>query len=139
MREGLIYLDASAFVKLVVAEPESEALRAHLEAAAEVFSAEIIAAEVGRAIRRAASAASIDPVPLLDKSEELLAGMGLLEVERTLLQEAIAIEPITVRTLDAIHLAAAGALGADLTAFATYDARLSAAAAGYGLPVIAPA
>jgi predicted nucleic acid-binding protein len=138
MRDGLIYLDASAFVKLVVAEPESEALRAQVQAAAEVVSAEIIAAEVGRAIRRAASEASVDQDPLLDKSQELLAGMGLLEVDRTLLQEAIDIEPVTVRTLDAIHLAAARALGADLTAFVTYDSRLSTAAAGYGLPVISP-
>lgn len=138
MRDGLTYLDASAFVKLVVPEPESAALRRYLEGAAEIFSAGIIAAEVGRAIRRAAAEAHADARPLVEKAKELLAGIGLLEVDATLLQQAVAIDPVSVRMLDAIHLAAARALGTDLTAFVTYDARLSAAAAEYGLPVIAP-
>ncbi|HYS01038.1 MAG TPA: hypothetical protein VET82_01665 [Candidatus Eisenbacteria bacterium] len=41
-------------------------------------------------------------------------------------------------SLDAIHLAAALSLGADLAAVISYDERLTAAAAALGLPVLAP-
>jgi hypothetical protein len=44
-----------------------------------------------------------------------------------------------LRTLDAIHLATAIALGVELTAFISYDEKLSVAARGIGLTVIAPA
>jgi predicted nucleic acid-binding protein len=44
----------------------------------------------------------------------------------------------TLRSLDAIHLATAQRLGADLQAFVTYDKRLLTAAEAYGLPVASP-
>jgi hypothetical protein len=43
-----------------------------------------------------------------------------------------------MRSLDAIHLAAALGLGGDLGAVVTYDASMSDAAQALGLPVIAP-
>ncbi len=43
-----------------------------------------------------------------------------------------------LRTLDAIHLASALDMGADLEAFVTYDARLAAAARDAGLTVVSP-
>lgn len=47
-------------------------------------------------------------------------------------------EPLALRTLDAIHLAAALSLGGDLGAMAAYDTGLAGAAAGCGMNVIAP-
>ena len=47
--------------------------------------------------------------------------------------------PMTLRSLDAIHLVSAITLGAELTAFVAYDRRLQTAAAGERLPVVAPA
>jgi hypothetical protein len=43
-----------------------------------------------------------------------------------------------LRSLDAIHLATARLLGAELTALLTYDDRLAKAAADAGIPVLAP-
>jgi hypothetical protein len=45
----------------------------------------------------------------------------------------------TLRSLDAIHLAAAQAIGADLVEVITYDRRMAQAAAALGLPLAAPA
>ena len=44
-----------------------------------------------------------------------------------------------LRTLDAIHLAAAMTLRVSLSAFVTYDRRLAAAAQEAGWPVMSPA
>lgn len=46
--------------------------------------------------------------------------------------------PTTLRSLDAIHLAAALDIRDDLAAFVTYDRRLFEAARGVGLPVRSP-
>jgi predicted nucleic acid-binding protein len=46
--------------------------------------------------------------------------------------------PAELRTLDAIHLATAQQLKADLARLVTYDERRSAAADAIGWPVVAP-
>jgi predicted nucleic acid-binding protein len=60
-------------------------------------------------------------------------------VSAALLDRAGALEPPTLRTLDAIHVASALALGDELEAIVTYDVRMAAAAEGLGLPLAAPA
>jgi uncharacterized protein len=52
---------------------------------------------------------------------------------------ARAVAPVTVRSLDAIHLATALEMGGQLTAFVAYDGWLADAARTAGLPVRAPA
>ena len=54
-------------------------------------------------------------------------------------EAAAVLPPVNLRSLDAIHLAFALALGDELDAFVTYDARLADAARANGLPVVAPA
>ena len=54
-------------------------------------------------------------------------------------RRAALVEPVALRTLDAIHLATALALVQELDAFVTYDDRLADAARTLGLPVIRPA
>ena len=56
-----------------------------------------------------------------------------------MLTQAADIEQPFLRTLDAIHLAAATSLRASLSAFVTYDKRLAAAGGELGLPVRSPA
>ena len=51
---------------------------------------------------------------------------------------AASIEPVELRTLDAIHLASALSLGDDLAAVLTYDRRMADAAESRGLVVVAP-
>jgi len=75
----------------------------------------------------------------MEGARRQLANIDLIRVDDDLLARATDIEPPTVRSLDAIHLAAALSLGSDLAAIVTYDARMSTAAQALGLPVIAPA
>jgi predicted nucleic acid-binding protein len=62
----------------------------------------------------------------------------MIEVGRTLFRQAGLIGPASVRSLDAIHTAAAMSLGPDLGVMITYDERLAAAAELLGLPVASP-
>ena len=47
--------------------------------------------------------------------------------------------PAALRSLDALHLATALEMGADLTGLVTYDERLAEASRGVGLAVVTPA
>jgi uncharacterized protein len=49
------------------------------------------------------------------------------------------VRPVTVHSLDAIHLGTALSIRADLTSFVTYDKRLLDAATAAGLPADSPA
>ena len=69
----------------------------------------------------------------------MLDSLTLLTVPTALFDEAGRLEPATLRTLDAFHLAAALDLGDDLEGIVTYDDRLAQAAQANGIPVIAPA
>lgn len=131
------YADASALVKLVREEPESEALRAYLEGA-DLVSCELASSEVPRAVRRVAAQSrrpSLDC--LLERTEDLIGDLALCPVDRDLLAAAGALAEPALRTLDAIHIAAAVGLG-PVEAFVTYDVRQAAAARLAGLRTVTP-
>jgi uncharacterized protein len=130
----LIYLDSSALVKLVVTEPESEALLELLGAWPDRVSSTLALTELPRAIRRAGLGAAERR-----RAHQVLARVALVDVDRRILTTAASLDPPVLRTLDAIHLATAIALGEDLGGLVTYDARLSAAARRADLEVLAPA
>ena len=134
---GLFYLDASALVKLVLDEPESDALRAFLEGAG-ATSCELVLAEVPRAVHRAvARQPGLDLEVLLGRAGEVLEAIGLLPLDRGLLLAAGALAEPSLRALDAIHVAAAVDLG-PLAAFVSYDQRQAAAARLAGLRTVTP-
>lgn len=133
MEGELLYLDSSALVKLVLPEAESGALLESLSAWTVRITSELARVEVVRAARRATS----DP-EAEQRAEEVLAGLCLLKIDSDILSEAARLEPRTLRSLDAIHLASALSLGADLGPLMTYDSNMATAAAGYGLEVLAP-
>jgi predicted nucleic acid-binding protein len=127
------YLDASAFVKVVVEEPGSAALRRHLaRRRARRVSSALLRAEALRAVRhlgpeaRAAVRTALRRVDLVAVDDRILDAAGMLE-------------PAILRTLDAVHLATALALGDDLLEILTYDGRMAEGARLLGLPVLAPA
>ena len=62
----------------------------------------------------------------------------MIRLEESLLDQAGTMGPPGLRSLDAIHLAAALSVGHDLGVFVTYDDRLGEAAAHHGLEVVAP-
>jgi predicted nucleic acid-binding protein len=125
------YLDSSALVKTVVREPESTALRRFLRTAAVHASSALATAEVLRAVRGADPAA-------MTRAQDALNRVVILELTSEVLFDAGLLDPPELRTLDAIHLAAAKALGGDLAAVVTYDDRMAAAAVRLGLPVETP-
>ena len=75
----------------------------------------------------------------LGHAELIWERLDLIAVSSRVLDAAAAIEQPFVRTLDAIHLAAAMSMRTSLSAFVTYDKRLAAAAQEIGLPVRSPA
>ena len=136
----MLYLDASALVKLLLPEAESAALAAHV-ANRDVISCELALAEVPRAItHKCADLADEEQQALWTATAELLDDLPMVRVNRDLLTAAgLVVAPARLRSLDAIHLAAALSQAAELDAFVTYDARQAAAAAAHELPVEAPA
>jgi hypothetical protein len=129
----LVYLDSSALVQLVVAEPESSALADFLRDRSERVSSAVALTEVPRALRRAGFGASERR-----RSREVMARIALVDVDRRILAAAAVVDPPALRTLDAIHLATALAVREDLAAIVTYDRRLAAAAERVHLEVSAP-
>jgi predicted nucleic acid-binding protein len=126
-----VYLDASALVKLVVPEPESPALRAELARWDRRVSSALVRAELIRAAARVGAAAR-------RLAERVLTTLDLVAVDDAILDAAGRVRPADLRTLDAVHLVSAQALGPALGGFVAYDARLLAGAQGARLPTIVP-
>lgn len=64
--------------------------------------------------------------------------MSLLRLGDEVLTEAASIDPATLRSLDAVHLATALSIREEIGVFVTYDQRLAGAAAEQGLVVVQP-
>jgi len=127
-----LYLDSSAFVKVVVEEDESAAVRAFLAASgARRVSSALLRAEALRAIRHLGP----DAVATV---REGLRRVDLIGIDDRILDSAGILEPQVLRTLDAFHLATALAVGDDLDAIVTYDERMVAAARLVGLTTATP-
>lgn len=127
------YVDTSALVKLVVAEQETGALRAWLtEVDRGPVSCDLARTELTRAVSRVAP-------DRMELARMVLDALTLLDVTTEIFEQAGRLGPQSLRSLDAIHLAAALSLGDDLEALVTYDDRLAEATHALGIPVIAPA
>lgn len=127
------YLDTSAAVKLVLTEPGTSALLTWAaDHADDVVSSDLLRTELLRATRRGAP----EHMP---RARAVLDSITLLSLPPATFDRAATLEPSEMRSLDAVHLAAALDLGDELEGIVTYDERLSAAAALHGITVIAPA
>lgn len=73
-----------------------------------------------------------------NEARSWLHGVVLLPMGDAILDEATRLAPAGLRSLDAIHLATALSVRADIGAFFSYDQRLSEAASELGLSVTAP-
>ena len=126
------YLDASAIVKLVVPEDETPALRGWRAAVTSdaLVTCELAVTEVLRAVGRAGGDVEL--------AQTIVDGLRHVVVDRDLLLAAGRLPPPVLRTLDALHLAAATTFGDELAGIVTYDARMADAAASFGLPTLAP-
>ena len=126
------YLDSSAFVKLLVEETETAAVRTFLaNRAARRVSSALLRTESLRAVRHLGPDA-------LATVREGLRRVDLIGIDDRILDAAGILEPQVLRTLDAIHLATAMAIGDDLEAIVTYDERMADAARLMGLSTATP-
>jgi uncharacterized protein len=129
--QRLTYVDSSAIVKLVVAEPESKALRRYLSRRQPLASSALARTEVARALMPSGPEA-------VTRGEDVLRRIQLLRVNDRVLRDAGRMEPAHLRSLDAIHLASARHLGPSVKQIVTYDDRIAEAAAASGWSVAAP-
>ena len=108
-----VYADASGLAKLVVAEPETAALRAWIASEEPVLVAsDLVRTELMRAARRTAPDRAVAVRSVLD-------AITLLKLSSATFETAGRLEPAGMRSLDALHLASALELGDDLDGFLT--------------------
>ena len=126
------YLDTSAAVKLVVHERGSAAMTRWARArAGQLASSDLLRTELLRATRRGAP-------DHMARARTVLDSVILLQLDSATFERAAELDPLTLRRLDALHLACALELGDELDGLVTYDERLTSAAARHGVEVIAP-
>jgi predicted nucleic acid-binding protein len=134
-----VYVDSSALLKRVLSERQSaavaDALQAHAARRDLLTSSSLAWLEVARALGRVR-----ELVPRLDlrtTTADALAGIAELPLDEEVLTSARTVGGHLLRSIDAIHLASALGVGADVVM--TFDDRLAAAAEAEGLEVAAPA
>jgi predicted nucleic acid-binding protein len=129
----LLYCDSSALVKLVVNEPESDALESWLATQPEpaLISSVVARTEVIRAIGRS------DP-SAVTPAQELLEAVSVVELDAALADEAAGLQPALMRTIDALHVASALRISEALGVLVSYDDRMLAAAREHGLTAASP-
>lgn len=124
------YLDTSAALKLVAVEQESAALAEAIETAgARLVGTRLLETEMRRAAHRA-------PGLHQDQVTALLSTIDLYSLTDAVFRQAGLMPGAALRSLDALHLAAAIAL--DVQAIVTYDQRLLQAANEVGVVALAP-
>jgi predicted nucleic acid-binding protein len=126
-----VYVDTSALGRILLGEPDADAVLATLETFDQHVASRLARIELRRLALRHG---------LLGQADQLLAAVALIPVDEALLEAAAIVQPESAATLDAIHLvtalrlAAAGAVDAMLT----YGLRLAGGARQHGLTVLAP-
>jgi uncharacterized protein len=131
-----VYFDSSALIKRVVAEPESDELVDYLDrcyeagdvlASSSLAWVEVSRAVLGRVKRQEAAGQLID---------DAMSGIDERPMTNEVVSVARRIEPMILRSLDALHLATALLVDADLVV--TYDDRLADACRRNALAVVSP-
>jgi uncharacterized protein len=128
----LAYLDTSAYVKLVLEEPEHLALAQALRGCAGRISSVLLRVEAERACGRYGESWAA-------RARAGLGGVSFLPIDEAIVRAAATVRPSELRSLDAIHLATALSVGPRRCVLFSYDDRLSTAAEAAGVPVERPA
>ncbi len=129
----MIYVDTSALLKRILAEPDSAALYDYLEQRRSqgLVSSILLTVEMRRVVQRG------NP-RLLPQVDLLLARVDQVDLSAAVIETAGRFPDPGLRSLDAIHLATALLLRDELTAVVSYDKRMVAVAHSEGLPVVSP-
>ena len=130
MAGSLAYVDASAYLKLLFAEAETQTLETVMSEWPELVSSELLEVEMHRAAYRAGL-----PTTACD---ELLDAINLVALSEPIRVHSQRIAQPLLRAGDAIHLATAASLGAELGELFAYDKRMLDGALLENLPAWAP-
>ncbi len=126
------FVDTSAAVKLVVQEAESDALVGWIASDdRQLVASDLLRTELLRATRRHAP-------ELIGRARRVIDAMSIMTFSTATFERAGLIDPVSVRSLDALHLAAALELGDELDGIVAYDDRLIDAARWLGITVVSP-
>ncbi len=124
----MLYLDSSALIKRYLKEEGSNEVLAAMAAEAAWCSCRVAFVETARAVGRSVGSGAVDDV------EVDWCDFDIVEVDRELTERAAELAISSgLRSLDALHLAAALTLPRGELIFATWDARLHRAAREHGL------
>ena len=133
------YVDASALLRILFSEPGSAV---SLDATARVVSSALVEIETFRAVDRERLLGHLDDAETARKRKELtdlLAMLDVAAIDRAVIDRAKGSFAVTVRALDAIHVATAEMLAAEADGepleFWTHDERQATAAMSRGLTV----
>jgi predicted nucleic acid-binding protein len=127
----MLYLDASALVKRYITEGGSDTVLAAMDGAGAVSTCRVGFVETLRAVSHAGDSADVE------RFEADWLAFDVVEVDASLCRRAAELACATgLRSLDALHLAAALALPRQNLTFATWDRRLHRAAREHGLETL---
>ena len=130
-----LYVDSSALLKRYVDEPDSDTAESLLLSDPSLLTARHTIVEVRRNLARLVDGR--DLVAARSAFTRDLAAFAIVELDQTTCEGAAAIAEVTgVRTLDALHLAAAQRIGGPAVPFLTFDVRQAQAARAIGLTVL---
>lgn len=137
-RAGILYVDTSALLKLLVREAESAVIEQELVRWPNLATSIVTEVELPRAVARAREDR---PDAVIDGSlilQGVVASAAIIELSEEIVAAARIVGPVHVGALDAIHIASALSLDKDLAGVATYDGRMADALTRVGVNVIAP-
>ena len=128
----IAYIETSAVAKLVLSEPETEALKDYLDQLdtgdGRPYSSLLLETELRRAaVRRGAPQEQVTNV---------LERFDLVDLDPTIYREAGLMPGTNLRSLDALHVVVALRVGAEV--FISYDASQAKAASAAGLRTVSP-
>lgn len=130
-----LYVDSSAMLKRYIDEPDSDEADALLRSDPTPLTARHTIVEVRRNLSQLLD--DRDAAAARTAFLEDLAVFSIIELDHVTCDAAADIAEITgVRTLDALHLAAARRAGGSAVPFLTYDVRQAQAARGLGFLVL---
>jgi uncharacterized protein len=126
-----VYVETSALGRVLLGEPDAQVIRDTLAGYDAWWSSALLVVELRRLARREG---------FEEAAERVLGQVALVDVDRTVLERASRLDPVEVRSLDAIHLDAAVVLEGrgEVAAVLTYDRQLQAGCAHHHLVVEAP-
>jgi predicted nucleic acid-binding protein len=123
-----LYVDTSSLGRILLQEPDAPSIRATMANFTSLWSSQLIAVELRRLGRREA----LEPA-----ADRLLNAVQLTPLGHTNLSRAARLDPVEIRTLDAIHLEAAIRLrgAGTIAAVLTHDRQLRAGCQHHGIPL----